>query len=82
MKSLATFEPDDLAAAIQCCKDSIVITSLLRKKDHGVFNTMRGLTLGSTGVGSIKSMTLVQRHAELIFAECTLLKVSLVGSPL
>lgn len=77
VKSLATFEPEDLEAAIQCCKDSIVITSLLRKKDHSVFDNLKGLATGSTSVGSIRSMTVVQRHAELVFAECTLLKVSL-----
>jgi hypothetical protein len=76
IKSLATFEPEDLEAAIQCCKDSILITQLLRKKDHSIFEKVGGIAKGSTSVASIKSMTVVQRHAELIFAECTLLKVS------
>lgn len=75
IKSLATFEPEDLESAIQCCKDSILIASLLRKKDHGAFEAVGRLVKGSTSVGSIKGMNLVQRHAELIFAECTLLKV-------
>lgn len=74
IKSLMTFEPEDLDAAIQCCKDSIMITQLLRKKDHGMMENVGRLAKGSTSVGSIKSMTLVQRHAELIYAECTLLK--------
>ena len=76
IKSLATFEPEDLEAAIQCCRDSIHITQLLRKKDHGLFERVGSIAKGSTSVNSIRSMTLVQRHAELIFAECTLLKVS------
>lgn len=80
-QSLATFEPDDLEAAIQCCKDSITITSLLRKKDHSLFESSIRLAKGSTSASSIKSMTVVQRHAELIWAECTLLKVRIhVGS--
>ena len=33
------------------------------------------MALGSATVGNIRGMTLVQRHAELVFAECTLLKV-------
>ncbi|GAA5897205.1 hypothetical protein JCM8208_003754 [Rhodotorula glutinis] len=77
IKSLATFEPEDLEAAIQCCKDSITITQLLRKKDHGLFERVGSLAKGSTSVQSIKNMTLVQRHAELVFAECTLLKAVL-----
>ena len=35
------------------------------------------LAKGSTSVSSIKSMTLVQRHAELVYAECMLLKAVL-----
>ncbi|GAA5877339.1 hypothetical protein JCM16303_006247 [Sporobolomyces ruberrimus] len=77
IKSLATFEPEDLEAAIQCCRDSIHITQLLRKKDHGLFERVGSIAKGSTSVNSIRSMTLVQRHAELIFAECTLLKAVL-----
>ncbi|GAA6058492.1 hypothetical protein JCM10212_006931 [Sporobolomyces blumeae] len=77
IKSLATFEPEDLEAAIQCCRDSIHITQLLRKKDHGLFERVGSIAKGSTSVNSIRAMTLVQRHAELIFAECTLLKAVL-----
>ncbi|BGP48328.1 hypothetical protein JCM10450v2_004200 [Rhodotorula kratochvilovae] len=77
IKSLATFEPEDLEAAIQCCKDSITITQLLRKKDHGLFERVGSIAKGSTSVHSIKAMTLVQRHAELVYAECTLLKAVL-----
>ncbi|BGP28476.1 hypothetical protein JCM10296v2_000211 [Rhodotorula toruloides] len=77
IKSLATFEPEDLEAAIQCCKDSIHITQLLRKKDHGLLERVGSIAKGSTSVNSIRAMTLVQRHAELVFAECTLLKAVL-----
>ncbi|KDE04974.1 hypothetical protein MVLG_04622 [Microbotryum lychnidis-dioicae p1A1 Lamole] len=77
IKSLATFEPEDLEAAISCCKDSILIAQLLRKKDHGLFENVGRLAKGSTSVSSIKAMTPVQRHAELVFSECTLLKGSI-----
>ncbi|SCV68621.1 BQ2448_742 [Microbotryum intermedium] len=77
IKSLATFEPEDLEAAISCCKDSILIAQLLRKKDHGLLENVGRLAKGSTSVNSIKSMTTVQRHAELVFSECTLLKAVL-----
>ncbi|ORY90242.1 hypothetical protein BCR35DRAFT_299838 [Leucosporidium creatinivorum] len=77
IKSLATFEPEDLEAAIQCCRDSILIAQLLRKKDHGIFENVGRIAKGSTSVNSIKSMTKVQRHAELVYSECTLLKAVL-----
>ncbi|KAI5480893.1 outer membrane protein, IML2, mitochondrial/Tetratricopeptide repeat protein 39 [Pseudohyphozyma bogoriensis] len=77
IKSLATFEPEDLEAAISCCKDSLTITSLLRKKNHSLFESGLRLAKGSTSVSNIASMTLVQRHAELVWAECTLLRAVL-----
>lgn len=51
-----------------------MITQLLRKKD-GMLASVGRLATGSTSVASVRDMNLVQRHAELIFAECTLLKV-------
>ncbi|GAA5888776.1 hypothetical protein JCM6882_002847 [Rhodosporidiobolus microsporus] len=77
IQSLATFEPEDLEAAIQCCREATHIAQLLRKKDHGLFERVGSIAKGSTSVHSIKSMTLVQRHAELVYAECTLLKAVL-----
>lgn len=74
IKSIATFEPEDLEAAIQCCRDTLVIAQLLRKHDHGIIESFGKLARGTISASSIKSMTFVQRHAELIFAECTLLK--------
>ncbi|GAA95974.1 uncharacterized protein L969DRAFT_90212 [Mixia osmundae IAM 14324] len=78
MKALISFEPEDMEAAIQCCRDSLVITNLLRKKDSGIISGIGKLVRGSSSVSVIRSMTVVERHAELIFAECTLLK-SILG---
>lgn len=74
IKSLMTFEPEDLEAAVQCCKDSLIITGLLRKKDHSIGDRIGSMAKGTTSVGGIRSMTVVQRHAELVYAECLLLK--------
>ncbi|BGP12355.1 hypothetical protein JCM10213v2_000271 [Rhodosporidiobolus nylandii] len=77
LKSLATFEPNDLEAAIQHSRESTHIASMLRKKDHGLFERVGSIAKGSTSVQSVKAMTLEQRHAELVYAECTLLKAVL-----
>ncbi|GAA5855097.1 hypothetical protein JCM8547_002378 [Rhodosporidiobolus lusitaniae] len=77
IKSLATFEPADLEAAIQCCREATHIANLLRKKNHGLFERANALAKGSTSVGSIQVMNVVERHAELVYAECTLLKAVL-----
>ena len=72
LKSLATFEPEDLEAAMHCCADSLIITQLLRKKEGSM---LLRFARGAPTVAHIKSMSVVQRHAELVFAECTLMKV-------
>ncbi|GAA5986682.1 hypothetical protein JCM11641_001361 [Rhodosporidiobolus odoratus] len=77
IKSLATFEPADLEAAIQCSRESREIAQLLRKKDHGLFERVGSIAKGSTSVASVRAMSVVQRHAELVYAECTLLKAVL-----
>lgn len=53
IKSLASFEPADLAFAIECCKNTTIIAGLLRKKDHGALEKMGQLVKGSTSVGKL-----------------------------
>lgn len=75
IKALATFESEDLGFAIDRCKDTIVIAQLLRRGDASLFETIGRLAKGAPSLSSVQNMSLVQRHAELIYAECTLLKV-------
>ena len=75
IKSMATFEPDDLEDAIQCCRNTIHIAQLLRKHDYGILARVGSIAKGSASVASVRSMTVTQRHAELVYSECTLLKV-------
>lgn len=74
IKSMATFEPNDLEDAIECCRNTISIAQLLRKHDYGLLARVGSIAKGSASVASVRSMTPVQRHAELVYAECTLLK--------
>lgn len=77
IKAFMTFEHQDLGTALEYCKDTLHIASLLRKQTSTISSI--GSFLRGTGpsVSSIASMSLVQRHAELIYAECTLLKAIL-----
>lgn len=79
IKSMATFEPKDLEDAIQCCRNTIHIAQLLRKHDYGVLARVGSIAKGSASVAIVKSMTVTQRHAELVYSECTLLKVRSEG---
>ncbi|GAA5867941.1 hypothetical protein JCM3774_004731 [Rhodotorula dairenensis] len=77
IKSIATFEPKDLEDAIQCCRNTIHIAQLLRKHDYGVLGRVGSIAKGSASVAIVRSMTITQRHAELVYSECTLLKAVL-----
>lgn len=72
VKSILTFEPTDFETAILCCKHSMAVASTLRKKKGTVSKLM-----GGSKQSSLKSMTLVQQHAELVYAESQLLKAVL-----
>ncbi|KAG5640665.1 hypothetical protein DXG03_007602 [Asterophora parasitica] len=70
VKGLMSYADEDLLAALQHARHGNHIASLHRKK-AGFFNSL----LGSA---SIKSMTSVERHAELVYAE-SLFEKALLG---
>lgn len=72
VKSIMTFEPQDFETAIMCCKHSMYIAGLLRKKQGPL-----GKMMGGGKEKQYRSMTLVQQHAELVHAESMLLKAVL-----
>ncbi|KDN52642.1 hypothetical protein K437DRAFT_174585 [Tilletiaria anomala UBC 951] len=74
IKGFMTFEPEDLAVAISFCKDTIHIAQLLRKPTNSVANFGRFVRGTGQSPSAMHSMTHVQRHAELVYAESVLLK--------
>lgn len=74
IKGFMTFEPVDLAKAISYCKDSLHMASLLRKPTSAVGNFGRFVRGTGQSPSSMAGMDIVQRHAELIYAESLLLK--------
>ncbi|CAD6887124.1 unnamed protein product [Tilletia laevis] len=71
VKAVLTFEPQDFINAIACNKHSMAIASLLRRKKGA------RKVVGNSQT-NLKNMTVVQLHAELIFAESQVLK-SILG---
>ncbi|KAI3488245.1 hypothetical protein L1887_47784 [Cichorium endivia] len=69
VKSIMTFEPTDFETAIMCCQHSMKIAGFLRKKQGAI-----GKLIGGGKMANYRSMSLVQLHAELVFAESQLLK--------
>ncbi|KLO18664.1 hypothetical protein SCHPADRAFT_899460 [Schizopora paradoxa] len=78
VKALMSYEDDDLLSAIGHTRHGNVIAQQHRKKSP-LTTKITGFVTGSTsGVNFVKSMTPVERHAELIYAE-TLFEKALLG---
>ncbi|KAI0085514.1 hypothetical protein BDY19DRAFT_438314 [Irpex rosettiformis] len=81
VKGLMSFEDEDLLAAISHVKHGNVVAQQHRKRTAALPTRLVGLVVGSlntSGVGFIKSMTVVERHAELVYAE-SLFEKALIG---
>ncbi|KIP02601.1 hypothetical protein PHLGIDRAFT_130658 [Phlebiopsis gigantea 11061_1 CR5-6] len=81
VKGLMSFEDVDLLAAIGHVKHGNAIAQQHRKRSAALATRIAGLVLSSlntSGVNFIKSMTDIERHAELVYAE-TLFEKALVG---
>ncbi|KAF9560527.1 hypothetical protein EC968_006130 [Mortierella alpina] len=80
MRALATFEPDEIAMGMRLFEKTIKTADKQRKGSMvglGSVKAMGSFVAGSVGAGVFKSMNRVQRHAELVFAEATLLRAGL-----
>ncbi|KAI0820513.1 hypothetical protein BC628DRAFT_1422846 [Trametes gibbosa] len=81
VKGLMSFEDEDLVDAIAHVRHGNAIASQHRKRAASLPTRLAGLVVGSlntSGVGFIKSMTPVERHAELVYAE-SLFEKALLG---
>ena len=72
VKSLMTFEPEDMQVAMECCQHTKRIAACLRKKKS------RLSTVLPQAKSAISEYSLVQQHAELVYAESILCK-SILG---
>ncbi|KAI8380828.1 hypothetical protein BD560DRAFT_323747 [Blakeslea trispora] len=76
LKSVMTFQEADITTTVEALKNTIELAGYQRKKDNSwlssVTNWVKGIHLSD-----IKSMTVLERHAELVFAEAYLLKALL-----
>ncbi|KAJ3129626.1 hypothetical protein HK098_000777 [Nowakowskiella sp. JEL0407] len=79
IKSVLTFEPPDVKAALESLRSSIDISSALRKEQSFVSSIVTGVFSTVTGSqsSSLKGLSRLQKHAELIYAEANLLKAML-----
>ncbi|EIW69618.1 hypothetical protein TREMEDRAFT_44103 [Tremella mesenterica DSM 1558] len=77
LKGMMTFDADDLANALEICKGTTTTASALRKPTESLVTRLGGIVRSGTAVARIKAMTVLERHAELVYAETTLMKAML-----
>ncbi|KAF7342328.1 hypothetical protein MVEN_01821200 [Mycena venus] len=81
VKGLMSYADEDLLAAIGHCKQGVLIASQHRKKAPYLASRLAGYvvsSLNTTGVGFVRTMTDIERHAELVYAE-SLFEKALLG---
>lgn len=72
-----TFDAGDLAAALEICKATSTTASALRKPSGSLVSRLGGLVRPSQVLANIKAMTVLEKHAELVYAETSLMKAML-----
>ncbi len=65
-----TFDPKDISYALALLRTAVECAHVYRKKDGSIIGNLAQFVKGA----SLDAMTLLQRHAELIYAEAYLLK--------
>ncbi|KAI8884677.1 hypothetical protein K501DRAFT_247391, partial [Backusella circina FSU 941] len=76
LKCVMTFQKPDMDQALTSTKHTIELAGGLRKGATGWMESITSWVKGMT-VEDIKNMTVIQRHAELVYAESYLLKAML-----
>ncbi|KAJ6511716.1 hypothetical protein DFH09DRAFT_1251567 [Mycena vulgaris] len=81
IKGLMSYADEDLLAGLDHTKQGVLIASQHRKRTPYFTSRLAGYvvsSLNTTGVGFVKTMTDVERHAELVYAE-SLFEKALLG---
>jgi hypothetical protein len=72
-----TFDSGDLLTALEICKGTSTLAHNLRKPAGSLASRLGGMVRTSQAIGNIKAMTPIERHAELVYAETSLMKALL-----
>ena len=77
IKAMMTFDADDLKAALEIAKTTSALSNSLRKPAGSMAGRLAGFVRDRSGINHVKSMTIVEKHAELVYAETLLIKAVL-----
>ena len=76
-QGMMTFDSNDLANALELCKQTSLTASELRRPSDSIVSRLGGLVRAGAGVARVKAMSALERHAELVYAETALMKAML-----
>ncbi|KFH64515.1 hypothetical protein MVEG_09248 [Podila verticillata NRRL 6337] len=77
LRALVTFDPYEIEAGMKAFEKAIKVSNKQRKGSMmglGSVKAVGSFVVGTIGAGSFRSMNRVQKHAELIYAEATILR--------
>ncbi|KAF9993797.1 hypothetical protein BGZ65_010629, partial [Modicella reniformis] len=77
LKALVTFDPEEIELGMKAFDQAIKAADKQRKGSIiglGSVKAVGSFVVGTIGAGSFRSMNRVQKHAELIYAEATILR--------
>ncbi|KAK8869877.1 hypothetical protein IAR55_000445 [Kwoniella newhampshirensis] len=77
LKGMMTFDSVDLANALEICKSTTQTAGALRRPADSMVSRLGGLVKSGSGLARVKAMSPLERHAELVYAEQSLLKALL-----
>lgn len=77
LQGLLSFEPVDIEHALESVRHASLIASQHRRPSTLTTRISSLVISENSGVGWIKGMTPVERHAELVYSECLLEKAVL-----
>ncbi|KAI9638385.1 uncharacterized protein MKK02DRAFT_22987 [Dioszegia hungarica] len=77
LKGMMTFDANDLSTALEISKNVQVMATALRKPSDGLMSRFGSLVKSGAGVQRLKGMSVMERHAELVYAESSLFKALL-----
>ncbi|WVQ78032.1 hypothetical protein IAT38_000113 [Cryptococcus sp. DSM 104549] len=77
LKGMMTFDSVDLHNALDICKSTAITASSLRRPADSIVSRLGGLVKSGSGLARVKAMSPIERHAELVYAEQSLMKAML-----
>ena len=72
-----TFDSVDLGNALEITRGTAVVATALRRPADSIVTRLGGLVKAGSGLPRVRAMTNLERHAELVYAETSLMKALL-----